>query len=189
MSRDELKRIAEALGMTLDDLQGVAVDLFGAWLGGVSRYPTLSQQNQAWYRAVLSAAGKSNPSREDLKAWFGLPHGTAQYLAGVLYDPSAVHSDEHKRIVADAVLAGIERARGKDGTLGSSTVTAFVTPAVARTLEALLVEALAVKAQEPPSLTRMTGAVRVSFSRNQGLEPLCAALGDEGAKIRDAASS
>lgn len=50
--------------------------------GRLASVPDLSQQNQVGYRAVLAAAGKSNPSREDLKAWFGLPHGTAQYLAG-----------------------------------------------------------------------------------------------------------
>ena len=188
MSGNELQRIAAAVGMPEEDLQRVAGELFGAWLAGASRYPTLSQQNQAWYRAVLTAAGKSNPSREDLKAWFGLPHGTAQYLAGVLYDPSAVNNDEHKQIIADAVVAAIGRASGEDGKLGSNTVTAFLTPAVAKTLETLLVEALAAKAQEPPSLTRMTGTVKVTFSRNQGLEPLCAALGDEGEKVREAAS-
>lgn len=187
MSGNELQRIAAALGMPEEDLQRVAGELFGAWLAGASRYPTLSQQNQAWYRAVLTAAGKSNPSREELKAWFGLPHGTAQYLAGVLYDPSAVNKDQHKQIIAKAVVEAIVRAR-TDGQLGSNTVTAFLTPAVAKTLETLLVEALAVEAQEPPSLTRMTGTVKVTFSRNQGLEPLCAALGKEGARIREAAS-
>ena len=188
MAGDELTRIAGQLDMPVEDLQRLTAELFGAWLAGTSRYPTLSQQNQAWYRSVLSAAGKSNPTRDELKAWFGLPHGTAQYLAGVLYDPHAVPNDEHKQIIVEAVLAGIERARDGDGKLGSNPVTAFLTPEVARSLEGLLVEALSKKAQEPPSLTRMTGTVKLTFSRNQGLEPLCDALGDAGAKLREAAS-
>ena len=188
MAADELKRIADALDMSEAQLQDVAVELFGAWVGGTSRYPTLSQQNQAWYRAVLAAAGESNPSRENLKAWFGLPHGTAQYLAGVLYDPHAVPNDEHKQIIVDAVLAGIKQAQDGDGKLGSNLVTAYLTPEVARSLEGFLVEALAKKAQEPPSLTKMTGTVKLSFSRNQGLEPLCDALGPAGAQVRQAAS-
>lgn len=189
MAEDEFERIATALGMTVADLREIALDLFAAWLGGATRYPTLSQQNQEWYRAVLAAAGKSNPTRDDLKNWFGLPHGTAQYLAGVLYDPRAEKNQEHVEVITQAVLAGIRRSSDDAGKLGKNVVTVFLTPAVARTLESLLVEALGKDAQEPPTLTRLTGTVKVSFSKNQGFESLCEALGPSGAKVREAVES
>jgi hypothetical protein len=180
--------VAEALGMAPDDLTEVALDLFTAWLSGQRRYPTLSQQNQDWYRTILARAGKTNPTRDELKSWFAMPHGTAQYLAGVFYDPTVDTSDQAlQESIADRIVEGIQEAQ-KDGVLGAETVTVWLTPKAGRALEALVIAALADDPMTPPTITKQMGATRVTFSANDGLHALCLALGPEATtRIRAAA--
>ena len=175
----QLTRVAKELGMAPDDLTDVALDLFAAWLSGQRRFPTLSQQNQDWYRTILARAGKTNPTRDDLKGWFGMPHGTAQYLAGVFYDPAADTADQALHdTIADRLIEGIVEAR-KDGALGAETATVWLTPKAGRALEALVVAALADDPMTPPTITKLMGTTRVTFSANDGFDALCLALGPE----------
>lgn len=184
-----LAHVAKALDMPEEKLAHLALDLFGQWLAGQRRFPTLSQQNQEWYRTVLSAAGKSNPSREELRNWFGLPHGTAQYLAGVYYDPEADRASEQtKADIAKLAVSAITEAGDGQG-LGPNEASFYLSPKVARCLETLLFEALADSPMAPPALTRLAGAVRVGLSTNRGLEALCLALGDQGRAVRQAAKA
>jgi hypothetical protein len=184
-----LAHVAKALDMPEEQLSDLALDLFGQWLSGQRRFPTLSQQNQEWYRAILSAAGKSNPSREDLKNWFGLPHGTAQYLAGVYYDPEADRATEQtKADIARQAVAAITEAGDGQG-LGPNEANFYLSPKMARSLETLLFEALADTPMAPPVLTRLAGTVKVSFSANRGLKALCLALGDQGGAVQQAAKA
>lgn len=194
MTRDDptpppLSRVAEALGISEETLADVALDLFGQWVSGRRRFPTLSQQNQEWYRTILRAAGKSNPSREDLKGWFGLPHGTAQYLASVYYDPEADWATEQtKADIAASAVAAIAEAGDEQG-LGPNEASFYLSPRMAKSLEALLFDVLADAPMAPPSFTRLAGTVRVGFSTNRGLRALCRALGDQGEVVRKAAMS
>jgi hypothetical protein len=176
--------------MAPDDLTDVALDLFEAWISGQRRFPTLSQQNQDWYRAILVRAGKTNPTRDDLKAWFNMPHGTAQYLAGVFYDPVADTADQALRdTIVNRIVDGIVEAR-KDGVLGAETATVLLTPKAGRALESLVVAALADNPMTPPSITKLMGTARVTFSSNEGLDALCLALGPEAAdRLRTAAGA
>lgn len=184
-----LAHVAKALDMPEEQLSDLALDLFGQWLSGQRRFPTLSQQNQEWYRAILSAAGKPNPSREDLKNWFGLPHGTAQYLAGVYYDPEADRATEQtKADIARQAVAAITEAGDGQG-LGPNEANFYLSPKMARSLETLLFEALADTPMAPPVLTRLAGTVKVSFSANRGLKALCLALGDQGGAVQQAAKA
>lgn len=183
-----LAAVAEHLGLEIDDLTDVALDLFTVWVSGRRRFPTLSQQNQEWYRAILTRAGKANPTRDELKAWFGMPHGTAQYLAGVFYDPAADVADQALLDdIRDRIVAGITSAC-KAGVLGSESVTVMLTPKAGKALETAVVAALATDPMPPPTFTRLTGATRVTFSANDGLEALCLALeADAANRIRAAA--
>lgn len=183
-----LEQTATALGLPVEQLNDVAHELFASWVTGQRRYPTLSQQNQEWYRTILERANKVNPSREDLKQWFGLPHGTAQYLSSVFYDPEAERLDaEARREILESVLESIREASG-DGGLGAATVTCYLTPPSANVLKALLVDTLAVDPMAPPTLTNVIGVVRMTFSSNEGLPAICLALGEEaGKQIREAA--
>lgn len=184
-----LAHVAKALDMPEEKLADLALDLFGQWLAGQRRFPTLSQQNQEWYRTVLSAAGKSNPSREDLRNWFGLPHGTAQYLAGVYYDPEADRATEQTKVdIATRAVAAVAEAGDGQG-LGANEANFYLSPKMARSLETLLFEALADMPMAPPALTRLAGTVRVSFSANRGLQALCLALGDQGGAVQHAANA
>lgn len=182
-----LAHVAKALDIPEEKLADVALDLFGQWLSGRRRSPTLSQQNQEWYRTILNAAGKSNPSREDLKGWFGLPHGTAQYLAGVYYDPEADRATEQtKADIARSAVAAIAEAGDGQG-LGPNEASFYLSPKMAKSLETLMFGALADAPMAPPGLTRLPGTVRVSFSANRGLQALCLALGDQGEAVSEAA--
>lgn len=187
-STARLNRVAAELGMAPEDLADVALDLFAAWLSGQRRFPTLSQQNQDWYRTILARASKTNPTRDDLKAWFGMPHGTAQYLAGVFYDPAADAADQALHdTIADRLIDGIVEAR-KDDVLGAETATVWLTPKAGRALEALVVDALADDPMTPPTITKLMGTTRVTFSTNDGFDALCLALGpDATIRLRAAA--
>lgn len=186
---EPMAEVAEVLGLPEEQLAKVALKLFGQWLSGRRRYPTLSQQNQDWYREILKVAGKANPSREELKAWFGLPHGTAQYLAGVYYDPEADQAQEQtKADIAARAIAAIAEA-GDVGGLGPHDASFYLTPKAAKSLERLLVEALAKTPIAPPTITHLAGSVRVSFSVNRGLEALSWALGEQGEAVREAAKA
>ena len=188
-SQNALQNVAKDLGLAEEKLADLALELFGQWLSGQRRYPNLSQQNQDWYRAVLTAAAKSNPSREELKAWFGLPRGTAQYLAGVFYDPEADRATEQtKADIAARAVAAIGEAGDQQG-LGPNEASFYISPKTAKSLETLLIEALADAPMAPPAITRFAGTVRVAFSANKGLEALCRALGDQGDAVRDAAKA
>jgi hypothetical protein len=185
---EALERTAAALGLPVEDLDEVAQELFALWVCGQRRYPTLSQQNQEWYRRILERANKVNPSRDDLMQWFGLPHGTAQYLSRVFYDPEADRVDASSRQeILVRVLESIREASADEG-LGSASATCYLTPASAKVLKALLVEALGAHPMAPPTLTSSIGVVRVTFSANDGLSAICLALGEQAAaQIRSAA--
>lgn len=183
-----LDHVAGALGIPPEDLATLALELFGQWVAGRRRFPTLSQQNQEWYRAILKVADKSNPSREELKTWFGLPYGTAQYLAGVFYDPEAdlVQEETMATIAARAVQA-IEEASKGHGLTGGLVAVFYLSPSQGKSLKALIVKALADKPMEPPTLTSLLGTVKVSFTANQGLDALGVALGKHGESLFAAA--
>lgn len=184
-----IAQVAAQLDIPQPQLEALALDLFGQWLSGRRRFPTLSQQNQEWYRTILSAAGRSNPSREDLKAWFGLPHGTAQYLAGVYFDPEADRATEQtKTAIAQRAVTAIGEAAGDQG-LGSSEASFYLSPKMAKALETLLFETLAEAPMPPPTLTRLTGTVKVTFTANRGMQALCQALGDQGDVVRQSAEA
>jgi hypothetical protein len=183
-----LARTAAALGLSVEELDDVANELFALWITGARRYPTLSQQNQEWYRTILGRANKVNPSREQLKQWFGLPHGTAQYLSGVLHNPDADRHDARaRREILDRVLESIREA-SSEGGLGSASVTCYLTPTSANVLKALLVDVMSARPMAPPTLTAVIGSVRMTFSSNEGLPAICLALGEDAAtQIRMAA--
>lgn len=160
------------------DLAGLLLELSGEWVSGARRYPNLGQLNLEWYRRVLQLAGVSNPSRDDLKYYFNLPHGTAQYLASALYNPTALPLPNDVQAIEGALKA--EMAVMGITKIATTGVQFNLSPRLGKVLRALVEseQRHAIVARPSPSIKSQIGVDVVAAKQGDGAEVLCRALVD-----------